>query len=369
MRLRQLLTIAFFLLSNLAIAQVRGGERAFEFLRLSNSPHISALGGLSVINPAEDVMMSTANPALLRPSFHTNLGLNYNLYYAGTKVTNMYYAHHVKKLNTTFGLGIQYLNYGDFTTTNTLGQVLGQAQAVDYALTLTASRSYLEKWRYGASVKLANSQLINEGSFALLMDVGIAYADTVKQLYAGLAVKNAGYQLDKYTAGVAAQPLPLDVQLGVMKKFNKAPFAISVLAHHLYQWDIRYDNPADQQDNILIISDTTASTEEKSYFADKLFRHFVFALDMSLGKRLEVSAGYNHLRRSELALAERKGVSGFSYGAGLYLNKFTIHFARSHYHLAGAFNQVGFNFQMNKFFGLGKNGRKINWSDTYANSY
>lgn len=349
--------------------QVQGGEKAFEFLRLANSPHITALGGLSVINPAQDIMMSTANPALLRPEFHTNIGINYNAYYAGTKVMNMYYAHQVPKLNTTFGFGVQYLNYGEMVQTNTLGQTEGTVQANDYAITLSASRSYLTHWRYGAHLKLANSQLGSVHSTALLMDVGIAYADTVRLLYGGLAVKNVGYQFGRYDKNQKSQPMPLDVQIGFMKKFAKAPFSFSVLAHHVYQWDIRYDNPADRQDNVLLFSDTTTTSKDKTYFADKLFRHFVFALDMNLGKRLEVSVGYNHMRRAELALDELKGMSGFSYGGGLYLNKLTVHFARSHYHLAGAYNQVGFNFKLNDYFGLGETGQKINWSAKYATSY
>lgn len=84
-----------------------------------------------------------------------------------------------------------------------------------------------------------------------------------------------------------------------------------MLAHHLYKWDIRYDNPADQVDNTLLFNDNTQDTKKKTYFADKLFRHFVFALDLQLGKRLEISMGYNHLRRSELALTEKKGYQDF----------------------------------------------------------
>ncbi|MBK6819271.1 MAG: type IX secretion system protein PorQ [Bacteroidetes bacterium] len=356
-------------LSYMASSQVNGGEHIFEFLRLAQSPHITAVGGMSVANASKDIMMSTANPALLRPEFHAQLGLNYNIYYAGTKVSNLYYAHHAKNIQTTFGLGIQYLDYGSFKLTDNLGNINGTAKAADYAITINASRAYLERWRYGVALKYAHSNLIEKKSAALLADIGIVYADTNNQLYAGAVVKNAGVQLKKYDVQTGSQPLPIDLQIGIMKKFKKAPFALSMLAHHLYKWDIRYDNPADQVDNTLLFNDNTQDTKKKTYFADKLFRHFVFALDLQLGKRLEISMGYNHLRRSELALTEKKGLSGFSFGGGLYLNKFIIHFAQSYYHISGAYSEVGINFALNRLFGLGQAGDKINWSEKFGNNY
>ncbi len=364
-RLLVLLVILFC--SFTATAQVRGGARAFEYLRLANSPHISALGGISVVHTAPDVMMSMANPALLRSTFHTNLGINYNSFYAGTKVLNMYYAHQVNSINTTFGLGVQYMNYGDLTLTNDIGQVLGTGRAADYAITLTASKSYLEHWRYGANIKFSGSKLIDKDAFALLVDAGVVYADTLNDWYFGLAAKNVGYQYGQYYNDIPAQPLPLDIQLGAMKRFKKAPFSISALVHHLYQWDIYYDNPADRLNN-LFVSDTTA-TVEPSNFGGKLLRHFVFAVDLNIGKRLEISGGYNFMRRAELGLDELKGLAGFSYGMGVYLDKITVHFARSHFHLAGAYSQIGMNYQLNRFMGVGALDKKINWSSKYAAAF
>jgi hypothetical protein len=62
-------------------------------------------------------------------------------------------------------------------------------------------------------------------------------------------------------------------------------------------------------------------------------------------------------------------MSGFSFGGGLYLNKFTIHYAQSYYHLAGAYNELGINIKLNDLFGIGTMGDKINWSEKFANSY
>ena len=135
--------------------------------------------------------------------------------------------------------------------------------------------------------------------------------------------------------------------------------------HHLYEWDIRYNNPADI-DRTNLFGTQDSSADNKSYFTDKLFRHFIFAAELTLGKRLTVVAGYNHLRRSELGLKDVKGTAGFSFGASLNLNKIQVHYARSYYHMAGATSELGLNLNMNKLLNLGTAGKKIHWGEEYA---
>src|SRR5436305_10832703 len=95
-----------------ANAQVTGGQYSFEYLRLSNSPHVSALGGISVANPANDISFALQNPAMMRPAMHNELELNDNIYYAGINILNLQYGYHVPSVNTSFFFGVQYLNYG-----------------------------------------------------------------------------------------------------------------------------------------------------------------------------------------------------------------------------------------------------------------
>ena len=142
------------------------------------------------------------------------------------------------------------------------------------------------------------------------------------------------------------------------------PLRLMVNMHHLYEWDIRYDNPADVQTSLLGGTDTTTTT--KRYFGEKLMRHFIFAAELTLAKRLTVTAAYNYLRRSEMLVKDKPALAGFSFGAGLYLNKFQIHYARSYYSLAGAYNEIGLNMQLNQLFGIGKFGNKVGWRDTYT---
>ncbi len=345
-------------------AQVTGGRYAMEFLRLPNAPHISALGGINVANPDQDISFAGQNPALMRPGLHNQLGLNQNFYYSSIGVSNLLYGYHLPKINTSFALGVQYINYGTLTETDNIGNVYGTYRANDYNINLTASRQYGQHWRYGATLKWAHSKLYTNTASAVLADVGVNYYDTASLWDIGIVAKNIGFMVDRYTTTNSAEPLPLDVQIGISKRFKHMPLRLMANMHHLYEWDIRYDNPADAQTNLLGGTDTTTAT--KKYFGEKLMRHFIFAAELTLAKRLTVTAAYNYLRRSEMLVKDKPALAGFSFGAGLYLNKFQVHYARSYYSLAGAYNEIGLNMQLNQLFGIGKFGNKVGWKDTYT---
>lgn len=362
--LKKTLSIACLLcLSCRLSAQVAGGQRAMEFLRLSSAPHVSALGGINVSNADRDMAFVAQNPSLMRPGLHNRLALNYNAYYSGISVANLQYGYHLPKQETSVFLGVQYLNYGSFALTDNMGNVNGEFRANDYAVTVGASRQYLEKWRYGASLKYAQSTLHDKNAYAALADVGITYADTASLITIGAVAKNMGFMLKKYSAANPAEPLPFDLQIGITKRFKYVPLRLIGTVHHLYQWDVRYDNPADAQVNQFAATDTNA--QQKSYFADKLFRHFIFGAEIIIGKRLVVSASYNHMRRAEMLVKDKPGIAGFAYGLSLDLNKFRVNFAQSHYHIAGPYTEFGLGFALNKLVGIGKAGNKIHWGDTY----
>lgn len=351
--------IAFSLNAN---AQITGGQNAFEFLRLSNSPHISALGGYTPAGMGNDVSYTLQNPGLLNAKDHNQLGIAYNNYYAGISVANLDYAYHIDSLKTTFGLGIQYLNYGTFQGTDLYGNKLGNLHAIDYSINLSASRSYLEKWTYGATLKFANSNLAGLTSMALLADVGIVYEDTVNLLKIGVVAKNMGFIAKKYDANQSPEPLPFDFQIGITKQLKNLPLRLYFVAHHLYEWDIRYDNPDDIVRNSLF-AETDSTTS--SHFADKLFRHFNFGAELILAKRVTLTAAYNHIRRRELGYTDMPGLAGFSFGLGVDLNKFNVRYSHTIFATAGGYNEFGISMQLNKLFGIGNKTEVWGWDRSY----
>jgi len=344
-------------------AQVTGGQNAFEYLRMSNSPHVTALGGYVPASQDNDVSFALQNPALLRPSMHNQLAVNYNIYYAGIGIANLQYGYHVEPLKTDFAVGIQYLNYGNMTNTDAQGNDLGRIYAADYSLNFSASRQYLNRWRYGATVKWAHSLLADRSGMAVLADVGISYEDTANGWNIGAVAKNMGIQLKQYNPANDMEPLPFDLQIGISKRLKNVPLRLYLTAHHLYQWDVYYDNPADKV--VTTIINSNADTAEGSHTIDKIFRHLNFGAELILGKRITVSAAYNHLRRGELGVKDATGMAGFSFGAGINLNKMVVRYARSYYGSAGAYNELGLSFQLNKFFGIGKKTEPWGWNKTY----
>ncbi len=363
--LKTFFTLLGLLYYTLATGQVTGGQFAMEFLRMANSPHVSALGGISVANPDNDISLALQNPAMMRPGLHNQLALSYNSFYGGIKIMNLQYGYHSQKLNTSFFGGVQYLNYGSFSETDNTGNIIGDFHGVDYAVTVGASRKYGEHWRYGAAVKFAQSKYAEYGATAALVDVGVNYYDTASLIDFGIVAKNMGSMITKYNPDKTAEPLPFDLQLGISKRFKHMPLRLYATLHHLYEWDIRYDNPTD---NITtnILGTTDSSKLKGDHTVDKIFRHFIFGAELSIGKRLLATVSYNDLQRRELAVSTKPGKAGFSFGLALNLDKFQVHYARNYYHLAGAYNEIGLNLALNKLFSIGKFGEKVGWGKEYG---
>lgn len=353
--LRFLLAILSFLFIAEVSAQTLGGSSVFNFLKLSNTPQLTALGGVNVSQPSNDVGLTFNNPSLLKPSMHTQMNAVFNSFYAGIKAYHLSLGYRSDKLNTNFMWGLHYLNYGNAQQTDPAGNLLGSFRPTDWVMQVSASRSYMEKWNYGATIKFISSNYGQYRSNGLAMDVGLLYSDTAKLFSASLVAKNMGTQLRKYD-GTDPDDLPFDLQIGLTKRLENAPFSFSVTAQRLHQFDISYNDTSFNNENGF----PNGSNNKFSF--DKLFRHFVFATTIHLGEKVEVQLGYNHLRRKELSIGDAgNGLNGFSMGFGVLLNKLNIRFARTNYQNNTAFNQLGLNMKLNEYFGLGKFGKRIGW--------
>jgi len=345
-------------------AQVTGGQSAFEFLSMSNSPQVSAFGGVMVATPQNDVSLVMQNPALMRPGLHDQLSLNYNSFYSDISTMNLQYGYYVPKLNTSFFGAIQYNNYGSLVATNASGVVTGDFRAAEYAFTVGASKKYGEHWRYGADIKGAVSSLGAGYASAVLMDVGVNYYDTSSLWDFGMVARNMGTMIQKYTEGNGNEPLPFDLRLGISKRFKHVPLRLFGTIHHLADWDIRYDNPEDKiTTNIIGTTDTDKSNS--SHTGDKILRHIIVGAQLTLGERLVITGSYNFLRRKELLVTSKPGTAGFAFGANLNLNKLQVHYARTYYHVSGPYNELGLSFVVHKWVPTGKFGTKKHWNADY----
>jgi len=336
--LRGIFFYIFLLLSTAAFPQTTGGNAAYNFMNLPASPIVTAAGGVNISYRTSDVGISAGNPALLRPEMGTQLNLSFNSFLGEIKTYSLTGALHSEKLETTFAGHIHYLNYGPIAATDYAGNVNGEFRPVDYVVQGSFARRYLEKWRYGGTLKFINSSYQQYRSSAVAIDFGILFSDSAKGLCVSLVAKNMGAQVSNYAG--QAEDLPFDLQIGVTKKLAKAPFGFSLTARQLHRFDLQYDDTAFNNDNRFASPSTI----------NRFFNHLVIATHFYLGQNLEALVGYNHLRRQELSIPEAgNGLAGFSAGLHIKFNKLQILYARTSYQRGMNYNQIGVTVQLNKW--------------------
>ena len=340
-----------FILSSLAFsanAQM-GGTSVFPLLNESPSARVTAMGGLFISVLDNDASLALQNPSLISPMMHNRLSLNYVDYLADLKEGYTGYVRSFDKIKTTFNGGIQFLNYGNFTMTDDVGNVTGTFDGSEYALTLGAGRTYAERFHYGVSATFLTSKLESYSATGAALTFAGAYNDSAKGFTTTVLFKNVGTQFESYIAG-DNESLPFDIQAGISKRIEHTPFLFSLVLHDLYHWDMRYDDP-NQTDQSTILIDSTQSTKQKSYVADNFFLHTIFGLEIYFGNAFRVNLAYNHQRRQELAIESRRGLAGFSFGADLTINRFTVSYGRAIYNVAGGVNQFSLAVNLDELFG------------------
>lgn len=320
-------------------SQTLGGNAVYNFLKLPGSPQLTALGGLTTSNLSRDIALSAHNPALLRQEMHGQLLASFNLFYAGMKNMHAMAGYHHEPWKTNFTAAINYFHYGDAIQTDPSGNVLGSFRGNDYTVSVSASRQYLERWHYGATLKFIGSNYGIYTSYGMALDFGLNYIDTANLLQIGFVAKNMGLQLKTYAG--TGEDLPFDLQIGITKRLLKAPLQFSFTAQRLHQFDILYRDTTFNIDNY--------GDPGKNGFITKLFRHFVFAAQGYIGDKVELTVGYNVLRQAELSIQNtNNGLTGFSFGAGVLLKKMQVRYARSQYQNGVGYNQFGLNVELGK---------------------
>lgn len=332
---------------SLPVSAQLGGSSTYAFLNLPASARINAMGGQLNALRDGDMTLVLGNPAALNSAMDKAMAFNTALYFAGINFGYAGFAWHADSLQTTFAGGIQYVSYGEFTETNASGQELGTFNASEYMLHGGAARVY-GPFRYGINTKFTYSQLESYTSFGLAADIGAMYVDTGRMLNIAFVVKNFGFQLKPYIPG-DREPLPFDIQIGLSKQVEHLPFRLSVVVHHLQQFDIRYDDPVIVQPVDPFGLDSTRNQKPKTYLADKIARHFIIGGEFLLGDNLRLRLGYNHLRRQELGLYTRKGMAGFSFGVGIRISHFRLDYSMAQFNAAGSAHLFSLSTNLNRF--------------------
>lgn len=332
-------------------AQIIGGNNVFEFMNLPSSARLSGLGGSLLGVQDGDISLSLSNPASLNAENHQQINWSHSFHPAGGQHGYAGYARHYEPWNTSFQAGIQYMNYGEFLQTDDIGNIQGEFKAKEFAINLTGAKQVYEKLTAGASLKIISSQFEGYSSFGMAADLGLFYQDTSGRFGAGLVIRNAGIQLNPYVDG-NVEDLPFDVQLGFNQTLKHLPFRIGLVIHDLHRWNILYDDPNTQDNDLLSDFNQTPTANPVGDFVDNFFRHMIFNGEFLFGKdeNLTFQLAYNHQRRQELSVSyASRSLTGFSFGVGLKIKRFRIAFGHQFYHLAGGNNHLSMSTNLTRW--------------------
>jgi hypothetical protein len=323
---KKALNILFFSMIVLPSFAQTGGDNVYEFLNLTQSGHVSALGGSNVSLQSADLNMAYHNPALLSSGMNKSIALNYVNYFAGINYGMAMYSESFPGIGN-FAAGLTYLNYGTFTETDISGIITGSFRASEYAFSMVYCREIDTSFSIGINFKPILSYLERYTSFGFAFDIGANWHNRNNLFSAGIVIRNAGYQITTY-AGESHQKLPFEIQAGISQRLAYAPFRLSLTVRHLEKYDLTYEYQT---------SNTPAAGEsEKSEFFENIMRHVIVGAELIPHKNFYFCGGYNYQRRKELQVDSKVSTVGLSWGFGINTSLLNIEFGRATYHLAGS---------------------------------
>lgn len=355
-----LITLLVFVVP-VAYGQI-GGESTYEFLNLTNSARMAALGGNQIaVHDSTDLNVSYNNPSLLMPGMKNMLALNYVNYFAGVKYGYAAYSFGTP-LPGNVAIGMHYINYGNFIEALPNGVKTGtNFNAAEYALNMIWSNEYKFKYSkkdslwassndsarvlnhrklaYGVNLKPLLSSFESYQSLGIAVDLGLSYFSRSGLTVTSLVLRNIGTQITTYYDGATREKIPFDIQFGVSQKLQHAPIRFAATMQHLQKWDL-----AKAQ------ADNTGSTVvyKQDNFTKKFLRHMVLGVELLPSPNFTIRGGYNYEMRQELGMKEVMSTVGFSWGFGFKISRFQFNYGSTRFHLSGSSNIISVALNLNQ---------------------
>ena len=289
-----------------AVSYAQESQTAYNFLRLPVSAHAAALGGDNITIIEDDPSLMFSNPALLSSVSDKSINLNFMTYIAGATTASASFNRIIKD-KASVAVMAQYMDYGKMKEVDADNVQTGEFSAKDIAVSGVFSYILGEKFVGGITAKVINSYIGDYSSWAVGVDLGLNYYDPEREWSVSLVAKNLGGQLKAYDDEY--EKMPLDVQLGVSKRFSALPFRLSATLVDLNHWGYSAIN------------------------------HLVVGADILFSQQIYVAAGYNFRRADEMKTLkgtdeESSHMAGLSFGAGLQLERFKLQLAYGKYHVS-----------------------------------
>lgn len=186
------------------------GTSAFSFLKINVGARAVSLGG-AFTGLANDESALYYNPAGIASFEEQRIILGYHNYFIDIQSGIVGY---IRPLNPRYVLGLQlsYLNYGDFTETNHLGETIGEFSGGDLMFAATIGYKYNPNYSFGITAKFIYEKLQDFSATGIATDLGFKYTADRDRYSAGIMIQNLGSQLS--ALGDEKDDLPLTLRAG-----------------------------------------------------------------------------------------------------------------------------------------------------------
>jgi len=291
-----LMVFTFVNLSMAGVDNSRVGTRSFNFLKIEISARPVAMGG-AYTGISDDEASVFYNPAGFAGFENKRFGFGYlnNVFEMQTGYISYFHPLSYRG-DKVIAVYMDYLNYGDFTRTNSLGEVLGTFSGSDILFGAGYAQKINEQFRVGGMVKLIYEKIDDYSAHGFAFDVGAKYSLLDERTSFGFAAQNIGAQLSGFTEGGDKDPLPMRFRLGVSHHPIGLPF--------------------------LLAGDIVLPTDNDLYFA--------LGGELIEIRPLFVRLGWNSFGSSNFETgSSHDWLSGFSAGFGVELSNFQISYAVS----------------------------------------
>ncbi|NOR75976.1 MAG: type IX secretion system protein PorQ [Draconibacterium sp.] len=336
------LVILFCVSFYTSTAQI-GGESTYQFLELTNSARVAALGGTQIaLHDTTDLNLPYTNPALLHKAMDNRVLVNYINYLTDI---NYGYASYAKTYDGigNFALGMHYINYGEFKEATESGELTGiNFNAAEYALNIIYSNSY-KRLKYGANLKPILSSFESYQSVGIAADLGVSFMSKTGLTNVALVASNMGTQITTYYDSGDREKIPFNLQAGLSRRLKHAPLILSITLQNLSNWDLA--NPESDPDN-----NETIIFEPEESFSKQIMRHTILGVEILPSPNFILRAGYNYQLRQELKFDDNLSTVGFSFGFGVKIKRFRLDYANTRFHLAGTSNLLSLSINLNESF-------------------
>jgi len=287
------------------LTQAQESQTAYNFLRLPVSAHVSALGGENITLTTDDATLIFHNPALINFVSDKTINLNYMSYMQGVMTASAAFVKGAGE-RASWGVTGQYMDYGKIKQTTIDNTEVGTFSARDICIGATYAYALTNHLSGGITAKAVASHIAQYNSFGVGIDIGLNYCNDNEDLSVSATVKNLGGQTKAYEDDF--ERMPLDLQVGISKRFLNAPLRFSLTLSRLHDWH------------------------------EAIGRHIALGVDLLLSEQVYIAAGYNFRRAQQMKVSDGESSSahgaGLSIGAGLSLERLKLHLGYGKYHVS-----------------------------------